>query len=294
MTRPCTAQVEGQDLTWTERVLVVHAAAYAAMQQRGLEGRLARATAKLQALTPPRGRGKRQVQDEVSLTVAAEAILHAHKLQGLLTYSYERQVERQLKYVGRGRGGVERPQQVVERGRYQITGVIRDEAAISALSETFGWRAYVTEVAAEELSLEAAVLTYRAAWRSERDYHRLKSAPLSIAPLFVKRDDQVKGLVHVLSIAMRRLTLIACVVRRGLERAQRALVGLHPEHPQKATARPTSARLLKAFGHLSLTIIHFPDQVLRHVTPLTPLQVDILHLLGLSPDIYRSLARNSP
>jgi transposase len=117
VTRSCAAVVEGQALTWTERVLVVHSAAYAELQQRGLEGRLARATTKVQALTPPRGRGKRQLQDEVALTVAAEAILQAHKVKGLLTYTYERQVERTVKYVGRGRGGAERPQQVVERVR---------------------------------------------------------------------------------------------------------------------------------------------------------------------------------
>jgi transposase len=294
LTRPCTAVVEGQALMWTERVLVVHSAAYAQMQQRGLESRLARATTKLQALTPPRGRGKRQIQDEVTLTVAAEAILQAHKVQGLLTYSYDRQVERTVKYVGRGRGGTERPQQVVERVRYALTAVTRDEAAISAVCETFGWRAYVTDVAEEELSLAAAVLSYRAEWRIERDYHRLKSAPLSIAPLFVKRDDQVTGMVHLLSMAIRLLTLIEFVVRRGLERAKAALVGLHPENPKKATATPTTERLLKAFDHITLTVLHFPDHVLRHVTPLTSLQLDILTLLALSPDIYRALARNSP
>ncbi len=293
LTRPCTAEVEGQVMSWSERVLVVHSAAYAQMQQRGLEGRLARASAKLQALTPPRGRGKRQVQDEVSLTLAAEAILHGHKLRGLLTYQYERQVDRQVKYVGRGRAGAERPQQVVERVRYQIIAVTRDEAAIGALSETFGWRAYVTDVAAEDLALEAAVLSYRAEWRIERDYHRLKSAPLSIAPLFVKRDDQVTGMVHLLSIAIRLLTLIEFVVRRGLDRAKSALVGLHQENPKKATATPTTERLLQAFDHITVTVLHFPGHVVRHVTPLTSLQVDILTLLGLPPDIYRSLARNS-
>ena len=292
--RPCTAEVAGQGMAWTERVLVVHSAAYAELLHRGLEGRLARATAKLQALTPPRGRGKRQVQDEVALTAAAEAILQAHKVQGLLTYSYARQVERQVKYVGRGRGGTERPKQVLERVRYEITAVTPNEAAITAVSATFGWRAYVTDVAAEELSLEAAVLSYRAEWRIERDYHRLKSAPLSIAPLFVKRDDQVVGMTHLLSIAIRLLTLIEFVVRRGLQRANTALVGLHPEHPKKATATPTTERLLQAFDHITVTVLHFPDHVLRHVTPLTPLQVDILNLLGLPPDIYRSLTRNSP
>jgi transposase len=294
LTRPCTAEVEGQALAWTERVLVVHSAAYAEVQQRGLEGRLARATAKLQALTPPRGRGKRQVQDEVTLTVAAEAILQAHKVQGLLTYTHERQVERQVTYVGRGRGGAERPQQVVERVRYAITAVTRNDAAMRALSETFGWRAYVTDVPPTDLTLEAAVLTYRAEWRIERDYHRLKSAPLSIAPLFVKRDDQVTGMTHLLSIAIRLLTLIEFVVRRGLQRGQTALVGLHPENPKKATTTPTTERLLQAFGHMTLTVIHFPDHVLRHVTPLTSLQRDILNLLDLSPDIYHSLANNSP
>ena len=294
VTRACTGVKDGQSLVWTERVLVVHSAAYAEMQQRGLEGRLTRATTKLQALTPPRGRGKRQVQDAVALSVAAEAIVQAHKVKGLLTYSAERQVERTVKYVGRGRGGRERPQQVVERVRYQITSVTRDEAAISALSETFGWRAYVTDMPEEELSLEAAVLSYRAEWRIERDYHRLKSAPLSIAPLFVKRDEQVVGMVHLLSIAIRLLTLIEFVVRRGLQRANAALVGLHQENPKKATATPTTERLLKAFGHITLTVLHFPNHVLRHVTPLTSLQEDILTLLGLSPDIYRSLARNSP
>jgi len=293
VTRPCTAVVEGQALASTERVLVVHSAAYAEMQQRGLEGRLARATTKLQALTPPRGRGKRQIQDEVALTVAAEAILQAHKVKGLLTYSYERQVERTVKYVGRGRGGTEHPQHVVERVRYALPAVARGETAITALCETFGWRAYVTDVAEEELSLAAAVLSYRAEWRIERDYHRLKSAPLSIAPLFVKRDDQVKGMVHLLSIAIRLLTLIEFVVRRALEQTQTTLVGLHVENPKKATATPTTERLLRAFAHITLTMLHLPDHVIRHITPLTPLQVDILTLLGLSPDIYYSLASNS-
>ncbi len=182
---------------------------------------------------------------------------------------------------------------MVERVRYEITAITRNEAAISALSETFGWRAYVTDVPTTDLSLEAAVLTYRAEWRIERDYHRLKSAPLSIAPLFVKRDDQVMGMIHLLSIAVRLLTLIEFVARRALQRSNAALVGLHPENPKKATATPTTERLLRAFAHITLTVMHFPDHVIRHITPLTALQVDILNLLDLSPDIYRSLASNS-
>lgn len=293
-TRVHTAQVEGRSLVWTERVLVVRSEVYAEVMTRGLERRLANATAKLNALTPPRGRGKRQIEDEETLTAAADAILQTHRVEGLLSYTFERQVEQQVKYIGRGRGAADRPQQIVERVRYQITAAVRDEAAITALQQTFGWRAYATDLPAEQLSLGEAVLTYREEWQIERGFHRLKGAPLSIAPLCVKRDDQVTGLIHLLSIGVRLLTLIEFVVRRALQRQQGQLVGLHLENPKKGTDKPTTERILKAFSGINLTIIQFPDRVVRHVTPLSPLQERILALLGLSADIYRSLAQNSP
>ena len=91
------------------------------------------------------------------------------------------------------------------------------------------------------------------------------------------------------------LTLIEFVVRRALKREQAKLVGLHKENPKKATAKPTTERLLQAFANITLTIAQLPDRVMRHITPLTPLQVRTrsVELLGLSPDIYRALAENS-
>ena len=291
--RPCTAPVDGKTLEWTERVFVVYSESYAKAQEHGLEQRLATATAKLKALTPPRGRGKRQIQDEAQLVQAAQAILHVQRVEGLLSYTFERQEDRRTQFVGRGRGATHRPQRIVKQVRYQITSVVRHEADITALKDTFGWRAYATDVSGEQLTLEEAVRTYRDEWLIERGFHRLKGAPLSLSPLFVKRDDQVMGLIHLLTIAVRLLTLIEFVVRRALKREQAELVGLHPENPKKATATPTTERLLQAFSNITLTIVQLPDQLVRHVTPLTALQVRILELLGLSPDIYRSLTENS-
>jgi transposase len=291
--RTCLADKVGEAVTWTERIFVVHSCSYAEALKRGLEQRLATATAKLQALTPPRGRGKRQITQEAHLIEAAQAILQVQRVEGLLTYTFERQEEQIVKFVGRGRGTADRPQQVTERVRYQITSITRQEADITTLKQTFGWRAYATNAPAEKLMLETAVLTYRDEWLVERGFHRLKGAPLSLDPLFVKRDDQVVGLTHLLTIAIRLLTLIEFVARRALKQAEATLVGLHKENPKKATATPTTERLLQAFSNITLTIIHFPDRILHHVTPLTALQVQILELLGLSPNVYRSLADNS-
>ena len=247
----------------------------------------------MQALTPLRGRGKRQIQDEARLVQAAQAIVHTQRVEGLLTYTFERQVKQETRFSGRGRGAADRPQRVIEQVRYQITAVLRQAPEITALRDTFGWRAYATDVAAQALTLAEAVETYRDEWVVERGFHRLKGVPLSLTPLFVKRDDQVVGLIHLLSLALRLLTLIEFGVRQALKRASAELVGLHPENPKKASATPTTERLLRAFSKITLTVIQLPERVVRHVTPLTALQVQIVELLGLSPDIYRSLAKNS-
>jgi transposase len=292
-TRDCQAAVAEQTITWRERVLMVYSRSYKQTLGRGLAERLTTAKSKLLALTPAPSRGKRQISEEAALVKAAEAILRAHHLEGLLSYTFERQESTHVRYVGRGRGSETRPTQATTRVRYQITAVVEDAEAIVRVQTGFGWRAFVTDVCQEELSLSEAKEVYRDEWLIERGFHRLKGAPLSLHPLFVKRDDQVCGLIHLLSLAVRILTLIEYVVRRGLASSGGVLVGLHLENPKKASVSPTTERLLRAFSAVTLTLIHLPDRTMRHVTPLTPLQTQILELLNLSPDIYHSLARNS-
>lgn len=283
-------QTEVQE--WTEQVFVVRSDSYRQALLKGLDGRLQRATDKLLALTPPPARGKRQFQDETELRKAADAILKAHAVEGLLLYTLERQEKCQTKYLGRGRGNAERPTHEIVRVRYQITAVVRQAETITSLQQTFGWRAYVTNAAAAELTMEQAVLTYRDEWLIEHGFHRLKGAPLSLDPLFVKRDDQVIGLINLLSLAVRFLTLIEFVVRRRLKQNQEQLTGLIENNPNKGIDNPTTERLLKMFDDVTLSIVHLPDQTLRHITPLTALQTRILELLGLSTAVYTRLAEN--
>ena len=86
-----------------------------------------------------------------------------------------------------------------------------------------------------------AVLAYRDEWLIERGFHRLKGVPLSLDPLFVKRDDQVIGLINLLSIAVRLLTLLEFVVRRQLKQNQEQLVGRSKTTRRRASiTRPRS------------------------------------------------------
>jgi hypothetical protein len=95
-------------------------------------------------------------------------------------------------------------------------------------------------------------------------------------------------------VALRVLTLLEFVVRRSLKQQRATLVGLYKDNPRRATATPTAERLLQAFVPITLTQVQLPDQTIRHVTPLTPVQEQILRLLGFPADLYAALAQQIP
>jgi transposase len=289
--RTCEAPGDGGDaVTWRERVLVMRSPMHADQQAAGLEKRLGHAETQLRALTPPRGRGKRQITDEATLVAAIEGVLTAHRVDGLLRVIWEKQVEQTTQYVGRGRGAVHREKRVIQKIRYHIIHIARQEDTIAARRQRFGWKAFVTNAEHTRLSLQEAVLCYRHEYRIERIFNRLKSR-VHIAPLFVKRNEQIEGLTYLLTLGVRVLTVTEFVLRRSLETAEVKLPGLHPENKQKQTDKPTAERILKAFAAISLTIIKNAagDDILRRLTPLSGIQEDILQRLGLGATLYRQL-----
>jgi transposase len=285
-----TCRAPDGDVEWSERVLVVRSPMHATHQAAGLEKRLRHAETQLTALTPPRGRGKRQITDEATLVEAIALVLTAHRVDGLLSVAWEKQVEQTTRYVGRGRGSLSREKRVIQTTRYQITHIARQEDTLAARRQRFGWKAFVTNAGPTRLSLQDAVLGYRNEYRVERIFHRLKSR-VHIAPLFVKLNDQIEGLTYLLTLGVRVLTVMEFVLRRSLQNDHAKLPGLHPENKTKMTDTPTAERILKAFADVSLTIIQNAagEDILRRLTPLSELQKDILQRLGLDAALYEQL-----
>jgi transposase len=282
------AQVEAETVAWHERILVVYSPNLADSARRGLTARLARAEEKLLALTPPPGRGRRQYETLAPLQGAAAAILHQHRVEGLLQVSYQQQVTRRQVRPYR-----DRPARTEEKVRYQLQ-VSRTEAAIETRSRLMGWRLYVTNAPTERFSLVQAVQIYRGAPTIERNFSRLKGRPLGLRPVYLHREDHLIGLVRLLSLALRLLSLMEFVVRRSLAADNDGLAGLYPGNPPQQTQRPTAERLLAAFKNITLSVVQLPEQTIVHITPLTPLQNRILTLLGLSATLYSDLGRDTP
>ncbi len=280
-TETLTVEFQGQTLTWEERRLVVRSLNHAAAQEAALRKRLEQAQAASAELTR-RGRGKKRFTSLEELQLAAEAILKQYRVEGFIEVHYtDTIIERPV------RGYRDRPARVETEHQFQVTVTLNEDALEQALRR-LGWRVYATNAPAETLELTEAVLAYRDQYLAERGFSRLKGQPLSLTPMYLQREDHVTGLIRLLSIALRALTLFEFEVRRRLKGT--TLAGLYPGNPKRATSRPSAELLLEAFKNLDLIIFPARPGTLRHLTPLSEVQQRILALLDLPQTTYTRLA----
>jgi len=281
--RPQQEDADEPTVKWQERVFVVYSPTLAKQADNGLAGRLLRAETKIRNLTPPPGRGRKQYDDLVPLQIEVDRILKHHRVQAFLQVTYRR--HEQHRHIRKYR---DRPHRTETTVRFEVQ-VTRNQEAIRQAQRYLGWRLYVTNAPKERLSAEDGVLAYRQSPNFEHGFSRLKNRPLGLRPLFLRIENRITGLVRLLSLALRVLTLLEFVVRRSLSQAQDQLTGLYPGNPNQATTRPTAERLLKAFDNLTLSSVELSQQTIRYISPLSPLQSRILTLLGLPLSIYSEL-----
>ena len=281
-----SAVVDGQAVGWIERRLVVRSVQLAEAAAAALRRRLDKALTAIQQLNQ-RKRGKKRFSEVAELRQAAEAILTRYDVPDLACVRYHEQITQQpLRHYAK------RPATVREERQLTVTAVA-DPVALEAQIRTLGWRVYATNQPQAQLALAQAVLAYRSEYIIERAFGRLKGRPLSLTPMYLQNDDHATGLIRLLTIGLRVLTLLEYSVRRRLAHDQASLAGLCAGNPKRSTARPTAELLLEAFDELTLTVIQEARHMRCHLTPLSELQERILQLLDLSPRIYTQLCFES-
>jgi transposase len=293
--RTLQTEVEGREVTWTERVQIVQSLSQANSQKTNLKKDLQQAVQKLEHLTSA-GKGRKVWREEEDLRAAIEAIEKEHGVAGLLEVVVAKESKEKKKYGKPGRPGETAVAEVEVEVRYQIKETRPDEEKIQAREKRLGWRAFVTNASEKRLSLEASVLTYREGGGMERPFHQLKDTPLGIRPLFVRLKDQLVGLTRLLLIALRVLTLLEIVVRAGLEERGEELEGLYEGQKNKKDGRPTAKRLLRAIARLAVTVSRqeMGERQWWYVPALPRLLVRVLDLLGLPTTLYTDLGDPCP
>jgi len=282
MNRPQTIIIDDEKIVWQERCLFIRSKNYAEAMLPKFDRKLDKAEAALRRLTPTPGRGKKQIRDKKTLQNKIKGIEQRYGMAGLFNIKRECQVTKRQVRAHKGK-----PARTEKTVRYQIS-VTRNEAAIEQAKALIGWRVYATNATSTRLSLTETVLTYRNQYLVEQSFGRLKGRFLSITPLFVQRDDHAKGLIRLLTLAVRLLVLSEYTARCVLAEENGELTGVYAGNPRRGTKRPTTERMLRAFKNITLTIVTVNGQTIRHITPLTDVQQRILALFGLSTSLYAS------
>jgi len=282
-----SGEVEGQVLTWTERRQIVRSVKLAQTAQAALHARLGKAQAALEQMNTHK-QGKKVYRDADSLQQAAQAILKEHRVEGLLRLQIEEHVAERVV-----RAYSNHPAEVRVERTLRLHSEV-DEVAVSTATRRLGWRVYATNHPQQTLSLSQAVLAYREEYLVERGFGRLKGKPLSLSPMYVQSDQRAMGLIHLLSLCLRILTILEWRCRQRLADQHESLPGLYAGNPKRTTSRPTAEALLQAFQLIHLSVVILGQQAHRHLTPLSELQQRILCLLNIPPVLYDRLGAESP
>jgi transposase len=264
-----------------ERRWLVRSQAYARAQEAALERRLATATAALADL-PTRKQGKKPLF-HAELVSAAETIVTREGVQGLLSYTIRALMTTRSKRPYGGRPARQ------ETDVSFVTAVRRDDAAIGEKKREMGWQIYGTN--GMGMSLPQVVWAYRGQYRIEDDWSRLKGRPLGLTPLYLQDEDRIQGLVYLLSLALRVLTLVEWGVRERLRQEGAKVQGVYAGQPGRKTARPSAELLLRAMQTISVSVVEVNGQTHALLSPLTEVQKRLLELWGLPPDLYENVTR---
>ena len=274
------AEHGGESIEWQEQRLVVQSLKHAIAQKKALDARMERAEKAIEDLNK-QGRGRKRL-DEEEMRTAADSILKHHKVAGLLVVEYSVDTK-----ITRKRAYLLRPAQDVTVVTVTVT-TSRDASAYENTVRCMGWRVYVCNDT--ELGLGEAVLAYREEYIIERGYNRFRGKILGLTPLFLTSTTRIKGLIRLLCIGLRVLCLVEFEVRRALQEQNEKLDGIYAGNPKRATARPTTEMMLRAFVGISLVIVSSGGIDHHSVSPLNAVQLRILALLGSSTAIYQGLA----
>ena len=275
-------KIDDKEFTWNERQLIVRSFAMAQTEERSLRTRLEKTSNALELLKK-RCRGKKKLNSVDEWEASIAAILKRYRTDGL--FKINLQVTKHQKTT---RKYLDRLPKIIES-----TSIVLDceilESAVMQHIKLLGWRVYVTNQASQILPFKEAVCCYRDEYLTERGFARLKGFPLSLTPIYLQREDHITGLIRLLSIGLRVLTLLEFKVRSSLKENKEMLAGLYTGNPKRETARPTAELILTAFKDITLILIEVKNEIYANLTNLSPLQERILGLLGFPITIYTQL-----
>jgi transposase len=170
-------------------------------------------------------------------------------------------------------------------GQFRLTWGI-DEKARKELEALDGAFPLKTNLAKGVYAPGKVLREYKEQIHVERRIGDLKG-PLAVTPMFLEKPERMGGLLYILVWALTVMALMERAVRRNLK--GKPMYGIYPEN--RPSPAPTGRAILKSFANLSIVIVKQSGTTCRRLAELSPVQHELVRLLGLSANNLRAFKR---
>ncbi len=275
--------LEGWPVVWVKSALLALA------QHTSRQDRLAAATEALEALDRVllAGRG-RTPKTPGEIQARIEAIVRRLRVRDYLAVEIRAEATHRFRQTTRGRPGATTRYRRETQHRFRVGWRVNAEA-IAHAQHSDGMYPLLTNDRA--LSPRQVLEAHKRQPALEKRFEQLKTVH-EIAPVLLKNEARIEAFFFVYFLALLVAGLIERELRRGMAQAGLAELPLSPE--QRACRRPTYEQVLRLFGQTERHTLYRRGRLLEVFHPqLTPLQRQVLHLLGVPPHAYRLQYRES-
>ncbi len=277
---------------WKERLQVIFSQAYFKGEKEKLDRKIEKGIKEIKQIKGKQVFLSKEEESRKYVEEKVEKIKAKYSLENLLKVSYqthakEREYERTEKRKGKTR-----------EGKYTLTKirVLPEKIEVNSkelkdLYDKMGWRLYVTNAPSDRLSLQDAYNHYRGSqFIVENSFHILKDKPIGLTPIFVWKDDQIKGLMRLLTLCLKISSIISSKLRLSLEEEETSLQEIYPSQPKKKTSSPMTKTVLNLFYRqdITLTSVSVGDEVHWGISHMSDTCKKILRHLKIE-SVYENL-----
>jgi transposase len=234
-------------------------------------------------------------RERAKVQQAVDQILEHHEVDSFVRVQIEELEQATYRQAKPGRPSKQTKYQKETRLHYHLTWAL-DPIRLSAAERQDGVFPLLTND--RQLPAEEVLRAYKRQPLIEKRFSQFKT-DFAVAPVYLKDVGRIQALLTVYFFVLLLQTLLERELRRAM--AQQGLESL-PLYPEgRPCSRPTTYRVLEIFELVQRHILTKTDSddPETFVTELTPLQRQIIELLGMSPRDYdlcsgpAKFARNS-
>lgn len=263
-------------------VVWVYSSLSALRQEQTRREHIAAAVQKLTDLQKRLHTKKNRIRKAAEVDQRTENILQRYKVARYVKVSRRLSREHRFHQVHRGRPGPTTSYRRVPRRRWDLQWQI-DNEAVEYDRKSDGMYPLLTND--RTLQLSTVLEAHKGRPCIEKRFEQIKTVH-QIAPVFLKKPQRVEALFTLYFIALMVQAIMERQLRNAMARQHIQHLPIYPE--ERLSRHPTTESALRLFSHTQMQILYKNRQRIQvFQAKLTPLQSQLLDLLGVKSEDYR-------